>query len=868
MNSKIFKKPEISAIVRDNEIIRPELRGITSEEKAPEELAGPAPVQSPPIEGVEPVRFIDPFQKWVNDKLDVIINKSIVVEAESIALQNQIISQIDRKLTGAPSTVIEAINSVIETPTGSPITNSDTLTECQLSCIAVASGAYGQKEEDGLEANLQDMSNNAQNDLSAFQNEVQNIGPKVTGLWLFFFMVRFIVAFCAHVTLGFMCCYLRNKLIIKVGPFRVRLGKIIAKPIGSVEIVVKDILGFPCGTGGAECLEPGKAPTEDEFRMFPCCQPDWESCGSSEGEASLSSPILGIGKCFDNLIRRVADEASGDPSSPDGSKPCQIGECEPDQWNQREQNAAKLAMDWLLAKSQAVKNSLNPDQIDKQQPQMKSDIDFFNSEKATDSINFSRSSRTIASGFKANFNDNYEAAVKVGPCDLSGPGSPFAALNAFGDMTQDDIKRALKNNVDTSFVNELRAAEADGTNLEFDGSKPPVEPFKTIYEAVEMLDNTLGGILDEMRKVVTQAKVLSGLLTDKIFCCVIYSIVILGNLVRFGKLCPDKDLQSLFDYAQDFGDNKDVKNLIAFLRLLQRMIDALNAELFEGIEGIGVGLPLGTMLELIKKAIASTVVALLAMALAPIDNALHALAANAKLSAALNENCFGIADLFNMMHCGIKWIFDLIKKWIMDLIPFKARNIELLANFKISGFKMKFLSKLSDMIKMLIDLLIGIGDCFPPEKIPTAILNKLPDQPLGAPAKVMPIPPIPPVAGKGITNYKSIAFEDIGNAVVDPATNTPVYGDDRVTVINDMRDEALVPSDGVGFPIYSEAIKIGFIDLLKARNGLTLAPAVPVDEFTFSTSSSDSGYVPIISKSREQILQDNLNMVKNLKNIR
>lgn len=866
MNSKIFKKPSISPIVRDNEIIRPELRGISSEEQIIADQV-PVPPIEVPIEGVEPVRFIDPFHRWVNDRLDIVIAKSVVVEAEAIALQNKILSQLDRTLNGAPSTVIEALNSVIETPASEPITPQTVLTECQVSCVAVAAGLYGEQKEEDLDSTIADMSNNSANDLSAFQNEVSNMGPKVTGLWLFFFMVRFIVAFCAHVTLGFMCCYLRNKLVIKVGPFRVRLGKIIAKPIGSVEIVVKDILGFPCGTGGAQCLEPGKAPTEDEFRMFPCCQPNWESCGSAEGEASLSSPILSIGKCFDNLIRRVADEAAGDPSSPDGSKPCQLGECEPDEWNERERQAAKVAMDWLLAKSQAIKNSLNNDQIDKQQPQMKSDIDFMYSDKATQSISFARSGRTITSGFKANFNDNYEASVKIGPCNIGGPGSPFAALNAFGDMTQDDVKRALKNNVDTSFVQELRAAEAEGTNLEFDGSKPPVEPFRTIYEAVDLIDSTIGGLLDELRKVLVQGKVLSNLLTDKIFCCVIYSIVILGNLVRFGKLCPDKDLQSLFDYAQDFGDNKDVKNLIAFLKLLQKMIDALNAEIFSGIEFTGIGLPLGTMLELIKKAIASSVVALLAMALAPIDNALHALAANAKLTAAFNENCFGIADLFSMMHCGIKWIFDLIKKWMMELIPYKAKNIELIANFKISGFKMKFLSKLSDMIKMLIDLLIGIGDCFPPEKIPKAIMEKLPDQTVGAPPVVLAVPTVPPVAGRGVTGYTSIAFEDIGNRVVSTINGqeSEIYPDDRINVINDMRAESISPSDAAGFPIYSEAIKIGFIDLLRTRNGLTLAPAEATE---FVSSAEDSRFTPTISKSREQILEDTLNMVKNLKNIR
>jgi hypothetical protein len=859
LNSKIFKKPVINPIVRDNEIIRPELKGISSEERAQEQA-----IPTPEVQEVVQGTFVDPFQRWVNDRLDIVLAKATIVEAEAIVLQNKIVAQIDRSLKGAPSTVIDAINSVIEAP--EPITES--LTECQLTCLSIASGMYGQQEDEDLSATIGDMKKNSKSDLDAFNHAISDIGPKVTGLWLFFFMVRFIIAFCAHVTLGFMCCYLRNKLIIKVGPFRVKLGEKIAKPIGAVEIIVKDILGFPCGTGELECLEPGKAPTEDQFRMFPCCQPDWESCGTNSGDAKLADPTLTLSKCFDRLMRRIADEATGDPSSPDGRKPCKIGECEPEKWNQREREAAKLAMQYLMAREKATRNSIN--KRIQRDAQAQDDIDFEYSDKATQAIDLSRSSRTITSGFKASFNDNYEAAVKFGPCNITGPGNPFASLNAFGDLTQDDIKRALKNNVDTSFVNELKAAEAEGTNLEFDGSKPPIEPFKTIYEAVDMLDNTLGGLLDEVRKVLTQAKVLSNLLTDKIFCCVIYSIVILGNIVRFGKLCPDADLKQLFDYAQDFGDNADVKKIIAFLKLLQKMIDAINADLLTTIEGVGVGLPLGTMLELVKKAIASSVVALLAMALAPIDNALHALAANAKITAALNENCFGIADLFNMMHCGIKWIFDLIKKWLMELIPYKARNIELIANFKITGFKMKFLTKLSDILKLLIDLLTGIGDCFPPEKIPPAIMDKLQDQPVGAAPVTLAVPPVPPVAGKGITKYEAIKFEDIGNKVSTKinGVETQIYTDYRHEVIEDMKKESLSPSDNLGFPIFSEAIKIGFIDLLRTRNGLTLPEAVPADEISLESNISDSRFNPEVSKSREQILEDTLNMVKNLKNIR
>lgn len=870
---KIFKKPEVAPIVRDNDIIRPDLKGTSAEETFKKDSFIP-PKQELPIEGVEPVKFIDAFQRWVNDKLDVIIKRSTVVEAEAIALQNQIVAQIDRSLDKAPSTVIEALTSLIEEPLGPE------LTECQLSCVAIASGMYGQQQDEDLSAKMDSIQANSANDLTAFQNEVNNVGPKVTGLWLFFFMVRFIIAFCVHVTVGFMCCYLRNKLIFKVGPFKVKLGEKIAKPVGALEAVLKDILGFPCGTGDAKCLEPGQSPVEDDFRMFPCCNPDgdpgWDSCGTQSGEAQLQMPTLST--CFNNVIRRVADEATGDPSSPDGSKPCRVGECEPDEWNQREREAAKHAMEWLLAKSQATKNSLNEAQRNAQQPQMKSDIDFYHSQNATRAIDTSRSSRTIAQGFKSSFNDNYSY---TGSFSLTGGGrnrlcdldlsqdNPFKGLNSFGDMTQDDIKRALKNNVDTSFVNELRAAEAEGTNLEFDGSQPPFEPFKSIYDAVNMLDDTLGSVLEEIRKAVTSAKMLSNLLTDKTFCCIIYAIVVLGNLIRFQKLCPEKDLQDLFDYAQDFGDNADVKKLIKFLKLLQKLIDAINADLLGNIEGIGLGLPLGTMLELIKKAIASSVMALLAIALAPIDNALTNLANNPKLKALFNDNCFGVGDLFAMFGCGIKWIYDLIKQWLMELIPFKAKNIELLANFRITGFKMKFLSKLSDILKMLIDLLLGIGDCFPPENIPPAIMNQLADQPVGSAPEVLAVPAVPPAAGKGISQYRSIAFEQIGNQVMDvDSTGAPlqIFPDSRQDVILEMTREAQSPTPGLGFPIYSEAVKVGFIDLIATRNGLSLPQAQAAEDFTNLQPSN--GYVPDPSKSREEILQNVLNMVQNLKDIK
>jgi hypothetical protein len=359
---------------------------------------------------------------------------------------------------------------------------------------------------------------------------------------------------------------------------------------------------------------------------------------------------------------------------------------------------------------------------------------------------------------------------------------------------------------------------------------------------------------------------LSGLSSDKTFCCVVYTIVILGNLIKYKKACPDKDIAELFDYAQEFGSNKDVQKILEFLKLLEKLIEALNAEVALGIEFTGLGLPLGTMLELLKKGIAQSLVTLLAIALAPIDNALTELENQPRLKALLNDNCFGVADFLGMIHCGIKWIYDLIKKWSMEIIPYTARNVELLGNFRISGFKMAFLLKLQELIRLLIDLLTGIGDCYPPENVAKAIMDKLEDQEQGPAPQTLTVGVIPPKAGSGVSSFPTPDLELIGNRVVDVNGNE-VFPDTRKEVIEDYKSAVNGGDTTNSFPIFSEAIKIGFIQLIEKRNGLNLVPAdAPVDEF-FSAGSDPVNRIDV-SKSREEILSGVLNMVENLKSFK
>jgi hypothetical protein len=202
----------------------------------------------------------------------------------------------------------------------------------------------------------------------------------------------------------------------------------------------------------------------------------------------------------------------------------------------------------------------------------------------------------------------------------------------------------------------------------------------------------------------------------------------------------------------------------------------------------------------------------------------------------------------------------------MELIPYTARNVELLGNFRISGFKMAFLLKLQELIKLLIDLLTGIGDCYPPENVAKAIMDKLPDQEQGPAPQTLTVGIIPPKAGSGVSSFVTPDLELIGNRVVDTNGNE-VFPDTRKEVIEDYKSAVNGGDTTNTFPIFSEAIKIGFIQLIEKRNGLNLVPAdAPIDEFFFA--SSDPVNRIDISKSREEILSGVLNMVENLKSFR
>ena len=860
---KFFVKPEIAPIVRDNQIVRPVLTGRSPQETAQAEvpLVTPGTTQ-------ETVQGVDPFSIWVNQILDRAINRSVVVETEAIALQREILAQMDLSLVGAPTYIVEIANNLIETPeefSNTPGQGRTSLTECEANCAATLAGLYG--EVNDLEAEYEKAKKEATdaNPIKDFENRVKNLGPKVTGLWLFFFMVRFIVAYAVHVSLGFMCCYLKNKLKLKIGPFRIKLGIIIARPIGQLERILKSILGFPCSSpNSGECFKPGETPTENQFSIFPCCQPDWESCGTrtEDSEASLSIP--NFADCFKQGINDILNSFEDSPRQDRTRKPCSA--CETAEFTQREKEAANALIQYLLTRNQALTDTLSEGKS--------SNIPFYNAGKAADAINASRTTRTSVTTLKSSFNENYEYNAtftlngRGARCGLDIDGAnPFSKLSNYGDLTQDDILNAFKNNVDVDFTDELRKLEAEETTIVFDGSEEPeVEPFRSIYRAVKVIDDNIGALLNEFRKTVVGAKMLSGLLTDRTFCCVIYAIVIVGNLVKYKKACPDKDMAELFDYAQDFGDNKDVQKILEFLRLQEKLIEALNAEIAQDIEFTGVGLPLGTMLELLKRGISQSLVALLAIALAPIDGALTELENQPRIKALLNDNCFGVGDLLGMLHCGIKWIYDLIKKWSMELIPWTARNIELLGNFRITGFKMAFLLKLQELIKLLIDLLTGIGDCYPPENVALAIMDKLPDQEQGPAPQTLTVGATPPRAGSGVSSFAVPDLELIGNRVVDSNGNE-IFPDTRVEVIDDYKGIVSGGDNTNSFPIFSEAIKIGFIQLIEKRNGLNLAPAgTPLDDF-FSVGGDPVNKADI-SKSREEILSGVLNMVENLKSFK
>lgn len=714
--SSIFDQPFIERPYREAEYIQGKSQVVGHTQAS---LIAPIPPGSVVTDPLTASQLRDPFLGRLIERLDLITAKAIQVEKEATVLQKVMVRTLNRDLRNTPQYIIDTINELVFREDFVEYTPDEPLRECDLACIAALSGRFGNDIKlDKLQDLQKDL--NEANSMGEMIRTATNKGmKKLSGLDLFLFMVRFILAYAVHMTIGFLCCYYRGKLIIFKGlrilgiRLEIRIGDMLSDIFGRVERFLKDVLGFPCRDPGARCTNPdGSIPT-DNLSIFPCCD---RFC---DGEAAAQPQYNTLSECLKNAIRKEMAKVFGDD---DPSKPCRMCQEEPFKVTPATQAMADQVMKYLESISNADEiernNSFNRVGAN---PTMISPI--------SSAIQTAKFSRVAAGEMKSALVDNwsYNRMSNDPNCGILFAGGMEGLNKPFSDLTEEDLANAMLANIDIDYRPFVAQANKDISSQSFDlnSQGPSMPPFAQIWQAMKALDNALNPLLDRVRNFLAGVQMLTAIPTSRDFCCVIWSIAFLANLIRYGQLCPQEDFNNMFKYAYNFRNSAGVKEFLKFLELLKKIIEALNAELISDITIIGGGLPLGTLVELLKKVISNSVIAILAMAIAPIDRALTQLEQNPGLKNLLNNNCFGIGDLFAMIHCGIGWIFDLIKQWINSLLTFSAKNMEILPNITIGGMRMAFLANLARLIDMLINLLKSIGDCYTPEEISRQIVEQV-----------------------------------------------------------------------------------------------------------------------------------------------
>lgn len=858
-----FQEPFVSPIDRDAELQEGKPRIVGKPQPTAPEVGAPPP-EDGLTEEERDIRLRSPFLRRMNEKLESIIYKADKVEEEGTALQNVLLTGVNRDLEGLPRQIVDIINDLAFIEPGIGYSNGvdypeDWPTElraCDLKCIADLASKFGDDVADDANTQL-DRVADAANQAEAALNQVST--PRLTGWQMFIFLVRFILAYAVHMLIGYLCCYFRGKLKLTVKVLGkkitiINLGDTISRFFGIIERALKGILGFPCNEDNAGCVDKDGTPKKQFFSPFPCCA---GSCSGENIDGSRPSERR-LQECVTAAVDQLLEEYI--PGKGPG-KPCRLCTGQPEYRDVKSKEMAKVVMDYLTTRSvlgdMDNSNPYNQERV----------LPLHNINPVGSMLGTAKTSRNSAEKIRGSINDNwqYRRVENSEDCALIAEGGMGGLLNKrLADLTEEDLAAAMLANIDTDISQFLGRENRRRIDLEV----TDVEPFKSISETINAIDEQLGSVLEEARKYLSNIKGFTGMLSSDQFCCIIFTIAFIGNIVRFHKLCPEDDISNLFRYAEELQASKEVEDIIRILELIKEILEALQAEFLQGIELTGVSLPLGTLVEILKHVVGNTVAALFGLAVAPLDRVLTQLENSPALKELLDRNCFGISDLLGMIHCGIKWILDLIKELASELINISASNLEVLPDMRIQNMKMAFLGNLIKLIDLLLDILKSIGDCYTPEDLAERVADGVQQT---FDRQVLDVIDKLDQAGVSREQWDSIGQDD------------PLIPGTSVEDAIDELDFIDTPIPANTFPIVP--VDLGFFrDVVEEVNSIPLSSIEFVDQTgrTLSRADLDAGQgegefsinLNIIEEiagrkvSREQTIENLLNMVESLRSLK
>lgn len=297
-------------------------------------------------------------------------------------------------------------------------------------------------------------------------------------------------------------------------------------------------------------------------------------------------------------------------------------------------------------------------------------------------------------------------------------------------------------------------------------TKSQFAPVEFVGDFLKALDQGIGNLVDIADRVVTGTANLTMWGSSQQLCCWVYLLVFAATMIRRAvktglNFCNDKmvkcyecggsgqvnkapcpvclgrgeirDSQAFaqnlravlkVSWATEIKKSTEVQQFVAILKVIKAIVDTYIRSLKRPVLLQGLRLPLQEMWELVKLTIANGLAQFVDVILSPIDAILSGLQGIPEMRLALANECFGIDKLFDFIVCNINNLkFSLVNS-VMRLIDFTISDVTLINDIYLCRARLATLESLSRLLGSLINLILGLKDCYNPEDVVNEIVNK------------------------------------------------------------------------------------------------------------------------------------------------
>lgn len=599
-------------------------------------------------------------------------------------------------------------------------------------CIFRVAGAYNpkQNEKDTL-ASAKEF------DSDAFKKKVKDDLTKksytdklIYGLKLLQIVMKLSFVIAVHYTVGWMCGYFKGRINFNI---KVKIPKPVDKTIkifkkcvgdwianeviGPVEESLLAIVGYKCSQPGASIP---KCNTEGwkyvDFKQVNCCTMQPISFGGSPATASEFMQV----SCFDKWIREELDP---------------------------EYTGVRTICTYTSANDEEIE----PTDYEKASASVVSQ--FLESLPPIHTPGASGSTGVYGINDRAQYTTGTPKVNAVGGENIKLLSKTIEAADVGIAMTQ-STNSAIHNNRQYWYTGES-TDPLDCFGLEDQDQRTPEERMmaaineaagqwlprnngvpiegNSFFEFMEIADSVLATILGQADRLVSFVSNLARWGSSKQLCCFVYLIVAMVSiwraLVRKGVWCPDmEDGEAVRNemharWANELRNNEDLQQFVQMLKVIKQIVDIFINKMNRQIMISGLTLPLGEMWEMIKLTISNGLSEFMDILFGPLDKLMAGLQTIPEMRHMMNNQCFGFDQFLSFLMCllgNLKW--GIINQ-IMKVLDFTLPDLVVLQDIVLTRMRLKSLEALSDLLGSMIDLILGLKDCYDPEILVNQIVE-------------------------------------------------------------------------------------------------------------------------------------------------